>query len=84
MKYYIGLDAHSTTSTFAVVDEQGQCVLRETVKTSGQSLGHVIDRIQREIPMTMRSSTRTIFFLRTVNLFVLRFFAIVKASEHLP
>jgi activator of 2-hydroxyglutaryl-CoA dehydratase len=84
MKYYIGLDAHSTTSTFAVVDEQGQCVLRETVKTSEQSLGHVIDRIQREIPMTMRSSTRTIFFLRTVNLFVLRFFAIVKASEHLP
>ena len=34
MKYYIGLDAHSTTSTFAVVDENGQCVLRETVKTS--------------------------------------------------
>ena len=44
MKYYIGLDAHSTTSTFAVVDEQGQCVLRETVKTSEQSLGHVILR----------------------------------------
>ena len=42
MKYYIGLDAHSTTSTFAVVDENGQCVLRETVKTSEQSLVHVI------------------------------------------
>ena len=44
MKYYIGLDAHSTTSTFAVVDESGQCVLRETVKTSEQSLVHVINR----------------------------------------
>ena len=46
MKYYIGLDAHSTTSTFAVVDENGQCVLRETVKTSEQSLVHVISKIQ--------------------------------------
>lgn len=36
MKYYIGLDAHNSTSTFAVVDENGQCVLRETVKTSEQ------------------------------------------------
>ena len=34
----IGLDAHSATSTFAVVDENGQCVLPETVKTSEQSL----------------------------------------------
>jgi len=42
MKYYIGLDAHSTTSTFAVVDENGQCVLRETVKTSEQSLVQMI------------------------------------------
>lgn len=33
MNYFIGLDAHSTTSTFAVVDEAGQCVLSETVKT---------------------------------------------------
>jgi predicted NBD/HSP70 family sugar kinase len=48
MKYYIGLDAHSTTSTFAVVDESGQCVLRETVKTSEQSLVHVINRINGE------------------------------------
>lgn len=31
MKYYIGLDAHSTKSTFAVVDSNGQRVLRETV-----------------------------------------------------
>ncbi len=49
MKYYIGLDAHSTTSTFAVIDENGQCVLRETVKTSEQSLVHVINKIHGEL-----------------------------------
>jgi len=57
MKYYIGLDAHSTTSTFAVVDENGQCVLRETVKTSEQSLVHVINRINGERHMTFEEST---------------------------
>ncbi|MBK8202463.1 MAG: transposase [Bdellovibrionales bacterium] len=54
MKYYIGLDAHSTTSTFAVVDENGQCVLRETVKTSEQSLVHVINRIHGGAPYDIR------------------------------
>jgi transposase len=57
MKYYIGLDAHSTTSTFAVVDEQGQCVLRETVKTSEQSLGRVISQIHGERHMTFEESS---------------------------
>jgi transposase len=57
MKYYIGLDAHSTTSTFAVVDENGQCILRETVKTSEQSLGHVINRIHGERHMTFEESS---------------------------
>ena len=57
MKYYIGLDAHSTTSTFAVVDENGQCVLRETVKTSEQSLGHVINRVHGERHMTFEESS---------------------------
>ena len=57
MKYYIGLDAHSSTSTFAVVDENGQCVLRETVKTSEQSLVHVINRINGERHMTFEEST---------------------------
>jgi transposase len=57
MKYYIGLDAHSTTSTFAVVDENGQCVLRETVKTSEQSLGHVIKQIHGERHMTFEESS---------------------------
>jgi transposase len=57
MKYYIGLDAHSSTSTFAVVDENGQCVLRETVKTSEQSLVHVINKIHGERHMTFEEST---------------------------
>ena len=57
MKYYIGLDAHSTTSTFAVVDENGQCVLRETVKTSEQSLVHVISKINGERHMTLEESS---------------------------
>lgn len=57
MKYYIGLDAHSTTSTFAVVNETGQCVLRETVKTSEQSLVHVINKIHGERHMTFEESS---------------------------
>jgi len=57
MKYYIGLDAHSTTSTFAVVDETGRCVLRETVKTSEQSLVHVINRVHGERHMTFEESS---------------------------
>lgn len=57
MKYYIGLDAHSTTSTFAVVDENGQYVLRETVKTAEQSLVHVINRINGERHMTFEESS---------------------------
>ena len=44
MKYFIGLDAHSTTSTFAVVDGSGRCKMRETVKTSEQALYGVINR----------------------------------------
>jgi transposase len=57
MKYYIGLDAHSSTSTFAVVDENGQCILRETVKTAEQSLTHVINRLQGERHMTFEESS---------------------------
>ena len=45
MKYYIGLDAHSTTSTFAVVDHNGQCVMRETVNTAENNLVAVIHKV---------------------------------------
>jgi transposase len=57
MEYYIGLDAHSTTSTFAVVDKTGQCVLRETVKTSEQSLVHVINRVHGVRHLTFEESS---------------------------
>lgn len=57
MKYYIGLDAHSSTSTFAVVDENGQCVLRETVKTAEQNLLYVINRVNGERHMTFEESS---------------------------
>lgn len=57
MKYYIGLDAHSTTSTFAVVNSEGDCVLRETVPTSEQSLVHVINKVHGERHLTFEEST---------------------------
>lgn len=57
MKYFIGLDAHSTTSTFAVVDHEGQCRLRKTVNTSEQSLLGVINQLDGERFLTFEEST---------------------------
>jgi transposase len=57
MKYFIGLDAHSTTSTFAVLDKDGQCVLRKTVDTSEKNLWDVIGQIQGERILTFEEST---------------------------
>lgn len=57
MKYYIGLDAHCKTSTFAVVDELGECVLRETVSTSEKYLSQVIHKIKGERYLTFEEST---------------------------
>lgn len=57
MKYYIGLDAHSATSTFAVVDESGQCVLRETVNTAENKLLGVIRSLNGERHLTFEEST---------------------------
>ena len=57
MKYYIGLDAHSKTCTFAVVDETGKCVLRETVITSEQNLETVINKVKGERHLTFEEST---------------------------
>jgi len=45
MNYFIGLDAHSKTSTFAVLNETGQCVLRKTVPTSEAAFEHVLGQI---------------------------------------
>lgn len=57
MKYFIGLDAHSTTSTFAVVDQTGKCVHRSTVKTSEKNLSYVISQINGERVLTFEEST---------------------------
>ena len=57
MKYYIGLDAHSTTSTFAVVNQSGECILRKTVDTTEKNLSWVIDQVQGERDLTFEEST---------------------------
>lgn len=57
MKYFIGLDAHSKTSTFAVVDESGKCVHRSTVKTAEKNLSYVINQINGERVLTFEEST---------------------------
>lgn len=57
MKYFIGLDAHSSTSTFAVLDEFGDCKLRKTVKTSEKNLFEVIESINGERILTFEEST---------------------------
>ncbi len=57
MKYFIGLDAHSSTSTFAVLDQNGQCVLRKTVDTSEKNLWQTIEQINGERHLTFEEST---------------------------
>ena len=57
LKYFIGLDAHSTTSTFAVVDETGKCIHRSTVNTSEKNLSYVIRKINGERHLTFEEST---------------------------
>lgn len=57
MKYFIGLDAHSSTSTFAVLNETGECVLRKTVDTSEKNLWNVLDSINGERHLTLEEST---------------------------
>jgi transposase len=57
MKYFIGLDAHSSTSTFAVLNQDGDCVLRKTVDTSEKNLWNVIENINGERILTLEEST---------------------------
>jgi transposase len=57
MKYFIGLDAHSSTSTFAVLNQGGDCVLRKTVDTSEKNLWNVIENINGERILTLEEST---------------------------
>lgn len=57
MDYYIGLDAHSKTSTFAVVDETGRCTHRREVLTSEASLNSFIKSINGVRNLTFEEST---------------------------
>jgi transposase len=52
MKYYIGLDAHSTTSTAVVVKENGEQVLRETFPTTEGNLVGFLSKIDGERHLT--------------------------------
>jgi transposase len=52
MKYYIGLDAHSTTSTAVVVKENGDQVLRETFPTTEGNLVGFLSKIDGEKHLT--------------------------------
>jgi transposase len=45
MKYYIGLDAHTASSTGVVVNEKGDVLLRQTFKTTESNLLGFIKRI---------------------------------------
>ncbi len=52
MKYYIGLDAHSTTSTAVVVKENGEQVLRETFPTTEGNLAGFLSKIDGKKHLT--------------------------------
>lgn len=52
MKYYIGLDAHSTTSTAVVVKENGEIALRETFPTTEGNLVGFMRKIPGEKHLT--------------------------------
>jgi predicted NBD/HSP70 family sugar kinase len=56
MKYYIGLDAHASSTTGVVVDKEGKVTLRETFSTTEGNLSHFIDRIQGERNLTFEES----------------------------
>lgn len=57
MKYYIGLDAHSTTTTAVVVKENGEQVLRETFPTTEGNLVGFLSKIDGEKHVTFEECT---------------------------
>ncbi len=57
MNYFIGLDSHSSTSTFAVVDQEEPYILKKSVDTSEKNLWNVIDGIQGKRHLTFEEST---------------------------
>lgn len=57
MKYYIGLDAHKSTSTAVVVRENGDIVLRETFPTTEGNLVGFLSKIEGEKHLTFEECT---------------------------
>src|SRR3989344_7401866 len=57
MKYYIGLDAHKSTSTAVVVKENGEQVLRETFPTTESNLIGFLGKIDGEKYLTFEECT---------------------------
>jgi transposase len=57
MKYYIGLDAHKSTSTAVVVKESGDIVLRETFPTTEANLLGFLCKIDGEKHLTFEECT---------------------------
>src|SRR5665647_443519 len=57
MKYYIGLDAHKSTSTAVVVRENGDQVLRETFPTTEGNIVGFLHKIDGEKHLTFEEGT---------------------------
>ena len=57
MKYYVGLDAHSTTSMAVVVKEDGEQILRETFPTTEGNLVGFLHKIDGEKYLTFEEGT---------------------------
>ena len=45
MYYFIGLDIHSKSSTFAVINKEGECILRKELPKTKKSLESVTSQI---------------------------------------
>lgn len=59
MKHYIGLDAHSKTCTFAVVDTKGKMMARQKVDTSEKNLISFIKSLGGENHLVVEETTIT-------------------------
>ena len=54
---FVQMISVSSTSTFAVLNQEGQCILRKTVDTSEKNLWKVIDGLHGERILTFEEST---------------------------
>ena len=57
MKKYIGLDAHSKTCTFVIINEFGKEIKTQEIQTSEPDLKSFIKSITGELHLTFEEST---------------------------